>query len=182
MAISSLWAQATIAWDWKTVVATIACLSVLNYLFILIQSSTTVLRIIAPRRPPMAPYLIPYVGHGIDFVTRPFELYESNKYVLHGNSIHDRTLIHSSCPNSKKYGRGSLWKLALPGLPSYQTNTPEHAAKVFRAQHCSGTESHYIALEHSFGMTRKAIELVSGHGLSQPHCLRANADFMVSIV
>ncbi len=51
---------------------------IITYLISLWNSSTTIRKLTDPRRPPTAPYCIPYIGHAIAMTNRPFDLYKTN--------------------------------------------------------------------------------------------------------
>lgn len=70
--------EASRSWNWGAVVLSLVSPLLVTYLISLWNSSTTIRKYTDSRRPPTAPYYLPYIGHAIEFVTRPFELYERN--------------------------------------------------------------------------------------------------------
>jgi hypothetical protein len=76
---ASLATDALRQYPWVTTILTILSPIILTYLISLWNSSTTIRKLTDPRRPPTAPYYIPYIGHAIAMTTKPFDLFESNQ-------------------------------------------------------------------------------------------------------
>ncbi|KAJ3536611.1 hypothetical protein NM208_g6648 [Fusarium decemcellulare] len=128
---------------------TIAMPLLLTYLITLWNSTSLPGNAGPLKRPRTVPYMLPNLGHGLAWGLRGTEF-------LHENAV--------------KFGRKTLHKIVLPGLDQYVTTSPEHVRRVFRAEKMGMTESHTRAMEKSFGMSPKAVELYraddSGYGPS----------------
>ncbi|KAF9785662.1 hypothetical protein IL306_004791 [Fusarium sp. DS 682] len=153
------------SWNWGVISLSLVSPLLVTYLISLWNSSTTIRKYTNPRRPPTAPYYLPYIGHALDLVTRPLELYKQNWLAPDWFRLRQWLL---TSPIRKRFGRDGLWQLCLPGQDSFQVSTPDQIAKVFRAQGMMVSDSIARSLERSFGMPKRAASLYerddSGYG------------------
>lgn len=77
-------------WDWRAIIVSLVLPILVTYLVTLWNSSITIRKLTDSKRPPSAPYYLPYVGHSIDVFTKPYQLFGDSVSVSHGSPSKQR--------------------------------------------------------------------------------------------